>query len=106
MRIELERVIDSSLTDLIQHGVAYALLAGLLLWSSRRKSPFTAVLCAGFAGVHGAAAEWFQYYVPHRNCDWPDALANLLGAACGAAIVCLLHHAANKQSPESMGASA
>ena len=76
-------------SDKILHGVEYAGLGGLLVralggprWGAVRMSTvFGATL---LAVLFGLSDEAHQSFVPGRECDWRDALADTIGAAVAA----------------------
>jgi VanZ family protein len=75
--------------DKLQHMAAYAVLsAAVCLWFSpefRQSRPFRALLIAVLAGsVYGIIDEIHQYYVPNRDCNVWDWLADTIGAFLGA----------------------
>ena len=67
------------------HIVAYLVLSCLflraLVWEGMGwgfKAFFLAFL---LSTLYGASDEWHQYYVPERESDWVDWIADLLGAS-------------------------
>ncbi|MDR1319691.1 MAG: VanZ family protein [Treponema sp.] len=75
--------------DKAQHLLAYAVLAGAAaLWTSRKiwkRRAFTVLLCTALAvSAYGAVDEIHQYFVPGRDCNFWDWLADILGAFLGA----------------------
>jgi VanZ family protein len=83
----VERAVDSTLGDWIQHGMAYGLLA-VLFALARWPGPVGLWLAAVMA--HALLTEWLQGFVPDRTSDWTDAVANGAGVACGWLIVMAL----------------
>ncbi len=79
----VEESIDRTFTAYLQHGMAYALLAWLLIWASRAKPTSWRVLCALFAVGHAVVVESLQGFMPLRYPCWQDAAANVLGAGAG-----------------------
>jgi VanZ family protein len=75
--------------DKLQHLLAYAVLAGAAaLWTSRetwKRRGFRVLLYTALAAsAYGLIDEIHQYFVPGRNCNFWDWLADALGAFCGA----------------------
>jgi VanZ family protein len=75
--------------DKLQHLLAYAVLAGVAaLWTPReiwKRRGFTVLLCTALAAsAYGVIDEIHQYFVPGRNCNVWDWLADTLGAFGGA----------------------
>jgi VanZ family protein len=75
--------------DKFQHLLAYAVLsAAACLWFSpdfRHKRPVRALIIAALAGsVYGIIDEVHQYFVPLRECNVWDWIADTLGAFLGA----------------------
>ncbi|MDR2471201.1 MAG: VanZ family protein [Treponema sp.] len=80
--------------DKVQHLIAYAALAFALgLWFSperwRRRPLGVFLLTAALAALYGATDEVHQYFVPGRDCNVWDWIADTLGAFLGAAAVWL-----------------
>jgi len=76
------------LQDKLLHGLAYTALGALLVPGFRGAgcSARSAVLLAvALASVYGATDEFHQSFVPGRNADVLDWVADTLGAALGAA---------------------
>jgi VanZ family protein len=75
--------------DKVAHAAAYALLGALLC---RAYAGSGLVVVAAFAlavltaSLYGASDEWHQSFVPNRAADPGDWLADMLGAAMGAAL--------------------
>ena len=81
--------------DKVQHLIAYAALAFALgLWFSpdrwRRRLLGVLLLTAALASFYGATDELHQYFVPGRDCNVWDWIADTLGALLGAAAVPLV----------------
>ena len=74
------------LPDKVEHGIEYAvggfLAAGTFRRSLRRPMFVAAV---GFCGLWGVADEFHQSYVPDRDGDAVDVVADVTGACIGAA---------------------
>ncbi len=77
------------LQDKLLHGLAYTLL-GALLVPGFRGAGCTArcafLLAVAVASIYGATDEIHQSFVPGRNADVLDWVADTLGAALGAAV--------------------
>jgi len=76
--------------DWLQHGAAYALLAALTAVSLHGLITSFGGLAALYASVHGAVLEVIQFFNPPRTAEWSDLLADVVGAAAGAAVVVLV----------------
>lgn len=71
--------------DKLNHGAAFAALAfSAWLGHARSKRRRAWVLVA--LGVYGALIEVLQSWVPQRQADWLDLLADVVGLALGTAI--------------------
>jgi VanZ family protein len=74
-------------SDKVAHFVLYAGLAFLVVWSLRvtvlRFWPHVPILAFGLAVVYGAINEVHQHFIPHREAEGLDMLANALGAVAG-----------------------
>jgi len=79
----IETAVDGTLSGYLQHGLAYAVLAWLLVLASRTGRGSWRVACVLLALAHGILAEWLQGFVPGRYSIWPDGLANVVGLAAG-----------------------
>ena len=79
----IETTVDGTISGYIQHGLAYAVLAWLLVSASRTASGSWQIACVLLALAHGILAEWLQGFVPARHSIWPDGLANVVGLAAG-----------------------
>jgi VanZ family protein len=73
-----------SVTDSVQHAVAYAIFTALWILATRKRTSRLAVI--GLAVLHGAATEAVQALMPPRHSDWFDMLANLCGITSGAVL--------------------
>jgi VanZ family protein len=78
--------------DKLQHLLAYAVLAGTVgLWASpafwKRRPVLALSVAALVSSAYGVIDEIHQYFVPGRNCNIWDWLADALGAGIGAAAV-------------------
>jgi VanZ family protein len=81
--------------DKLQHLLAYAVLAGAAaLWTSReiwKRRGFTVLLCTALSvSAYGLIDEIHQYFVPSRNCNFFDWLADTLGAFLGAGVALII----------------
>jgi len=76
--------------DKLLHAAAYFVL-GLLLWRFVRhfiKSPMIlASVCIALGSLYGLSDEWHQSFVPGRDADWLDWLADTAGV--GLAVFCV-----------------
>ncbi len=77
--------------DKLAHLIEYGILGVLCCYSIARtwpewRKPAVFVLAAFAATLWGAIDEWHQSFVPNRNADVMDALADALGATIGSAI--------------------
>jgi VanZ family protein len=85
------------LQDKLLHAAEYAVLGGLLVPALRVAGlrPRVALLAAVVvASAFGATDEFHQSFVPGRNADVADWLADTLGAAVGATLGALVATAA------------
>jgi VanZ family protein len=79
--------------DKLLHAAAYAVLAALVLGalaSGRRRVLGAIVLAAFLATAYGASDEWHQSYVPSRDPDPNDVVADAAGAVFGAAVAAVI----------------
>jgi VanZ family protein len=81
--------------DKLQHLLVYAALAFTAgLWASpalwKCRSPAVLLLTALTSSIYGAIDEVHQYFVPNRNCNIGDWLADTLGAVLGAAAMMIV----------------
>jgi VanZ family protein len=81
--------------DKLQHFLAYGALACAVgLWLSPvfwKRRPILALLITVCVGsVYGATDEWHQYFVPGRDCNVWDWLADTLGALLGALAIMIV----------------
>ena len=75
--------------DKLLHVIEYGGLGSLLAWglASMGTPPRRALFLAlAIASVYGASDEIHQYFVPNRECDVFDWMADTLGAALGASV--------------------
>ncbi|MBL7795171.1 MAG: VanZ family protein [Saprospiraceae bacterium] len=75
-------------TDKLAHAGAYALLTGLILWGTTRRTGSArwihGVATVLFASAFGALMEWVQFrFFPDRFFEYDDMLANAIGALAG-----------------------
>ena len=90
-----ERIPDWPNIDKMLHFAAYALLGTLFLRAfktTRIKNDLKLVLILSvlFSFFYGISDEIHQYFVPHRNADLMDVLADLLGSIMGVYIYQLI----------------
>ncbi|MDR1948726.1 MAG: VanZ family protein [Spirochaetaceae bacterium] len=81
--------------DKLQHLIAYCALAGsIVLWFPQKRRIFRGfwmVLPAALiASAYGIIDELHQYFVPGRDCNVWDWIADSLGAVIGAAVMTAL----------------
>lgn len=75
--------------DKALHAIEYAALGAMLLVALRASGAAAAtalVLAMAGASLYGASDEIHQYFVPGRQCDLRDWLADTVGALLGAAL--------------------
>jgi VanZ family protein len=70
--------------DKLAHAGFYLLLGFLLAWSLHSPSHLALIVLALLIGLYGYSLELGQLYVPGRNYDLLDALANFAGGTLGA----------------------
>jgi VanZ family protein len=68
--------VSATISDWIEHAVAYAILAGFFV-AAFRNGRLTAPLLA--AAGHGLLTESLQYWIPQREAGWKDLAANFCG---------------------------
>jgi VanZ family protein len=83
------------LKDKILHAGEYFVLGALLTRSlSVIMSGLTArafIIWIGIVGaLYAASDELHQYFVPGRSCDFADWVADIVGLACGVAIIYII----------------
>jgi VanZ family protein len=66
--------------DKLEHAGAYGIFGLLLLLALDWPRPRAAVLAVGLAALYGITDEWHQSFVPGRQCDPFDWLADAAGA--------------------------
>jgi VanZ family protein len=81
--------VASTVSDKLEHWLAYAVLGALLLRAlvgglGRSATVRTAFLAVAIAAAYGASDEFHQHFVPHRSMDAYDLLADTTGAAAAA----------------------
>jgi VanZ family protein len=88
--------------DKLQHGFAYA-LGGWLLARALRGSPRAATWALALGSLYGVSDELHQAWVPGRNSDLHDWLADTVGVLAGIALFHLtlqLHARRRSHVPE------
>ena len=80
--------------DKLAHASVFGLLALVLDWSLRRSAPGLPMYRRHLwvfvlVSLYGLSDEWHQAFVPGRDCDGLDWLADTIGAALGLALVSL-----------------
>jgi VanZ family protein len=92
--------------DKLQHLLAFAVLTGAAgLWISREKwksrGRFLLLIIAAIGSVYGVVDEIHQFFVPGRDCnvwDWiADTLGALIGAAAFAGIMAIMNRNISKE---------
>ncbi|GHV10882.1 hypothetical protein FACS189491_01170 [Spirochaetia bacterium] len=78
--------------DKFQHLLAFFVLACAAgLWFSRQKWQSPGITClllvAAISSIYGIIDEIHQYFVPGRNCNFWDWLADTIGAFLGAGVM-------------------
>lgn len=70
--------------DKLAHGGAYVILGLSLAWGRMRTASEVPVVLLMLGGVgYGALNEWYQTFVPGREVDFLDGLANAVGVLAG-----------------------
>ena len=77
--------IPGGVDDGVAHALQYAVLAALLLRGVKVRAAALAVLLATLYGVTDEAHQWF---VPGRTAEVTDLVADALGAAVAAGVIC------------------
>ncbi len=84
-----------SIKDKLLHAAEYFVLGALLtrsimaLFNGASRRAY--LIWVGFIGIlYAASDELHQYFVPGRSCDFTDWLADIVGLACGAAIIYII----------------
>ena len=83
-----EKIPTFTFSDKILHFGAYGLL-GILFFRAYETLPLKAnktlliLLSIGSATLYGISDELHQYFVPFRNADIMDGVANTIGSICG-----------------------
>lgn len=90
-----EQVPDWPYIDKLLHFTAYALLGALLLRAFRtlrikNNLKLVMILSILFSSLYGISDEIHQYFVPFRNADFMDALADMIGSVGGVYVYQLL----------------
>lgn len=79
---DVERAVDRTLTDYLQHGLCYSIFTLLLFWSARSTGALTSsrlTCCAAVAILHGLLTEFLQMFIPQRHFAILDIAANVTG---------------------------
>ena len=66
--------------DKVLHVGAYGLLTALMLWGDRGPTGVRALLWATLASVYGISDEFHQSFIPSRNVEFWDVVADATGA--------------------------
>ncbi len=96
--------------DKVAHACVYSVLAGLVFFGMRQSGrPWTprALFCIPvlFVAFYGASDEFHQYFIPSRNCDFFDWLADVTGALAAASLLPLCLRLLRKLVPETLPVS-
>jgi len=88
--------------DKVLHFMGYALLGALFLrafytTSINRHLILIFMLSILLSGLYGISDEFHQSFVPYRDADVMDALADFLGGAFGAGVFLLWHKSYSKK---------
>jgi len=82
--------------DMFYHFAIFLIMSAMIMWAlratrfrDRKEVPFIAAI---LATVYGSAMEIVQIYIPFRNAEWSDAIANAAGAFLAIPVVALLFH--------------
>jgi VanZ family protein len=75
-------------SDKLEHFGEYAVLGALLVrairgWRGTAQASVV-LLAIAIGAIYGVTDEGHQYFVPGRDSDWHDALADAIGASAGA----------------------
>ncbi len=80
--------------DKLEHGVTFGILAGCYLFAQvpagGRYRRWQVLVAALLAGAYGITDEWHQAYVPGRQADVADVMADLAGGLLLAALAALV----------------
>ena len=82
-----EKAVDNAVSGYLQHGITYFVLGFLLAYASHSGRGPSITACVMFAVVHGLCFEALHHVIPLRTFDIYDAVANTIGACCGALTV-------------------
>src|SRR5438128_458629 len=85
--------LTATIWDKALHMVEYGGLALLVARALRREGfgrPWSLTLALVIASAYGASDEWHQLFVPGRDSNVLDWLADTIGAAAGAALYVLI----------------
>jgi len=81
--------------DKLMHGSAYACM-GILAWRTMHHAPLAMrirlLYALTFCTLYGISDEWHQSFIPGRDSDAFDWLADSIGAACAITGMQLLRH--------------
>ena len=79
------RISDKAAHALLYAGLGFLVARGVSGGVARRPSVRVAAVAIGFAAAYGLSDEVHQLFVPARQFDWQDLLADVCGAALGTA---------------------
>lgn len=85
---EVERQVDATFADVVQHAGAYLLLSLTMAIAFRNRRSLATIMlfCVG----HGIVTEIIQAFVPNRFFGFSDLLANVAGVSLGLGLMILL----------------
>ena len=81
--IELGFSAQDKLVHVLGYGLLGTLLLGAMPWRGGGYTARQILLAAGLATLYGLLDEWHQAFVPGRNSDALDVLADAVGALLG-----------------------
>jgi VanZ family protein len=77
---------NTGINDKLQHFAAYAILATLLVLTTRTRTMKGVIIAIAICLIYGALDEWTQPLVG-RDCELLDWLADAIGAIVGAVVM-------------------
>ena len=85
--IDLGFSAQDKLVHILGYGLLGALLLGTMPWHESGYRPRHIVFAALLATLYGLTDEWHQSFVPGRNSDVLDVVADAVGALLGSGIL-------------------
>ena len=79
-----DAAVSETIADWAQHAAVFALLTGL--WIVAVGDCWGRGAVVGTCMAYGAATEYLQAFIPHREFGWIDLIANSAGASGGMAV--------------------